>query len=246
VVKAIAQLMPNENLIYVADSQFMPYGNKSDQLIESRVVAIAEFLDQQNVKAIVVACNTATAAAIELIRRRYDYPIIGLEPALKPAVEYTKNKKIGVLATQSTLDSQKYQTLRSRFENQVTIIEKASPLFVELVETALQIGSHELEMIKSELHPLIEANVDSLVLGCSHYPFLTTAINNILGEHIKLFESGMPVAYELRRRLENKLNLNSRPGKVKYYSSDPLKALSKFEHILQKTIILNNFGDSVR
>jgi glutamate racemase len=246
VVEAINQLMPNENLIYVADSQFAPYGDKPDQLIESRVIAIADFFHQHNVKAIVVACNTATAAAIQLIRNQYDFPIIGLEPALKPAAEYTKNKKIGILATQSTLLSQKYKTLRSRFEKNVTIIEKASPLFVELVETALEIGSQELKMIKLELQPLIETNVDSLVLGCTHYPFLTNAIKNILGENIKLFDSGMPVAQELKRRLEENLNLSIREGKIQYYSSEPLKALKKFEQILDKKITLNHFSSSAR
>ena len=105
-------MMPNENLIYIADTQYTPYGDKSDDLIESRVLAIAEFFNQQKVKAIVVACNTATAAAIELIRVKYDLPIIGLEPALKPAVEYSSIGNVGVLATQSTLESQKYQRLR--------------------------------------------------------------------------------------------------------------------------------------
>ncbi len=248
IVNAIHQLLPDERLIYVADNQHAPYGEKSDDFIASRVLAIAKFLIQQDVKAIVVACNTATAAAVQSLRDKYHIPIIGVEPALKPAAEYSLNKKVGVIATKFTLASQKYKTLRSRFEGQVEIVEKASPLFVTLVETIAEIGEQEIALIKQELQPFVDAKVDSLVLGCTHYPFLQNTLAEILGKNIKLFESGLPVAIELRRRLENKLvlDLNSlykANHLIDYYSSEPTKAQSKFEIILGHKVDIKKLPD---
>ena len=241
ILKAIHELLPNENLIYVADSAFTPYGNKSDQLIELRVLAIAEHLIKQNVKAIVVACNTATAAAVQSLRDTYSIPVIGLEPALKPASEYTASARVGVLATQSTLDSQKYQALKKKFGQQLELVEKASPLFVELVENAPEITELELKLIKKELQPFINIEVDSLVLGCTHYPFLTQAITRIMGNNVALFESGSPVANELHRRLQGSMNLSTRPGAIDYFSSDPIKAQSAFDLILDDKVKIHQF-----
>ncbi len=241
ILKAIHELMPNENLIYVADSEFTPYGNKSEQLIELRVLAIAEHLVKQNAKAIVVACNTATAAAVQTLRDTYSIPVIGLEPALKPASEYTASARVGVLATQSTLDSQKYQDLKDRFGQQLELVEKASPLFVELVESAPVITRLELNLIEKELQPFINTKVDSLVLGCTHYPFLTQAITRIMGDDVALFESGLPVAKEVQRRLQGSLNLSTRTGSIDYFSSDPKKAQSAFDLILDDKVKIHQF-----
>ena len=149
--------MPNENLIYVADNKFTPYGERTAQFIEQRTHQIAEFLFEKNVKALVVACNTATAAGVHSLRDKYAIPIIGLEPALKPAVEFTANEKVGVLATQATLDSEKYQNLRARFLQHADIIEKASHFFVELVERSQSITEIEFKKIQKELSPFIDA-----------------------------------------------------------------------------------------
>jgi len=233
--------MPNENLLYVADSLYTPYGDKSDQQIETRVLKIADFLNTKKVKAIVVACNTATAAAIKNLREKYQIPIIGLEPALKPAVNYSPNGRIGVLATRSTLESEKYQTLRSRFDSNIELTEKASPLFVELVENTPVIGKNELKLIEDELHIFKQSKIDSLVLGCTHYPFLTQAIDKILGPQVTLFESGKPVAKELNRRLQGVLNLSEIAGNIQYFSSDPERTQKMFEQILEQKILLNKF-----
>ena len=236
-MQAIRQLMPQENLVYVADSLHTPYGERSNEFIAGRVKSIADFLLSQNVKAIVVACNTATAAAVHTLRENYSIPIIGLEPALKPAVEFSEKERVGVLATQATLDSEKYQTLRSRFMEDVEIIEKASSFFVELVERAENISEAEFKLIEKELAPFKKARVDSLVLGCTHYPFLTDAIESIMGKDVKLFESGMPVAKEVKRRvLENTDSIES--GKVLYYSSSPEKTKQTFNQILKTEIEL--------
>jgi len=241
VLQAIRQLMPNENLIYVADSLHTPYGKRSNEFIADRVERIAEFLLSKNVKSIVVACNTATAAAIHTLRKKYDIPIIGLEPALKPAVEFSENEKVGVLATQATLDSEKYQTLRSRFKANAKIIEKASNFFVELVERAETISAQEFQLIEKELAPFKNARIDSLVLGCTHYPFLTDAIQTIMGEGVRLFESGTPVAKEVKRRIESNLTSSDSPGEVIYYSSSPEKTQQTFNQILNTSIDLQSF-----
>ena len=241
-MKAIAQLMPNENLVYVADSRYTPYGERSNDFIAERVEAIAAFLDSLPVKAIVVACNTATAAAIHMLREKYDFPIIGLEPAIKPAIALSENQRVGVIATQSTLDSQKYSDLKSRLianaQASCELIEKASNYFVELVESATEIDTQVKQIVGEELSPFIEAKVDALVLGCTHYPFLTELIQEILGEEIQLFESGMPVARELQRRLENKLNDSASKGTIEYYSTNPELAQKQFEKLLKQATLI--------
>lgn len=218
--------------------------------------AIAHFLTQHPVKLIVVACNTATAAAVACLRAHFQIPIVGLEPALKPAIEFTSNKKVGVLATQATLDSQKYQDLRAKLGKQTKIIEKASPFFVELVESAPVIGTKQLKLIENELQPFIDENVDSLVLGCTHFPFLTQTISTIMGPKVALFESALPVAKEVKRRLLKQSNLSkslpfsaldsqnaiNKNSQIEYYSSAPQKAQSTFELLLGKKITIRQFS----
>ncbi len=187
----------------------------------------------------VVACNTATAAAVNSLRQKYTIPIIGLEPALKPAIEFSATERVGVLATRATLESEKYKALKSRFENQAEIIEKASSLFVEMVESAPSIGDEQLTLIAQELEPFIQARIDSLVLGCTHFPFLTSAINQIMGNDVRLFESAMPVAKEVKRRLEGVENTLTTDGNIIYYSSAPGKAQATFNRLLKRTVFIH-------
>ena len=241
VLSAIQEQLPNENLIYVADTKHTPYGVRSVEFIESRVQEIAQFLIAQNVKIIVVACNTATAAAIQSLREQYSIPIVGLEPALKPAIESSKNHSVGVIATHATLESEKYRKLRARFQDQATITEKASAYFVELVETAPAIGPAETQLIQKELQPFIDANVDSLVLGCTHFPFLTLTIGEIMGTEVTLFESGLPVAKQVQRCLTDELNQSNKTGWIKYYSSAPENAKPVFDLLLDEPVELEQF-----
>ncbi|TQV74079.1 glutamate racemase [Aliikangiella marina] len=244
VLKAVNQVMPSENIIYVADTLHSPYGTRSQGFIESRVLEIAEFLVKQNVKAIVVACNTATAAAINHIRNLYPIPIIGLEPAIKPALEMTKVKTIGVLATQATLESEKYLNLKSQLQGDNQIIEKASSYFVELVEAAKSIDKQEEARIADELAGFI-GQVDCLVLGCTHYPFLTTTIRKIVGEKVKIFESALPVANELARRIKDQQNASG-SGEIQYYSSDPELAKITFNNLLEQEVAVSLFDGNAK
>lgn len=242
VLSAIHQLMPNENLIYVADSEHTPYGDKSAPEIERRVVEITRFLVRHKIKLLVVACNTATAAAVKHIREQYNLPIIGLEPALKPAALNSKNGRVGILATQATLNSQKYQKLKKEYGSQLELVEKASPLFVELVENGTQITAKEIQLIENELQPFKQANVDSLVLGCTHYPFLTATIVQSMGSHVTLFESASPVAKEVQRRLKDNFSESVNKGHIDYFSSEPEKSQTVFERLLGKKILLNHLN----
>lgn len=240
VLQAVHDLLPAEDLIYVADTLNTPYGIRSHQFIESRVFTIAEFLIKQDVKAIVVACNTATAAAIKQLRNAYQIPIIGLEPAIKPALEWTQLNSIGVLATQATLESEKYQQLKSQLKSDCEIIEKASHFFVELVESAETIDNETHQKI---IHELVgfKGRIDALVLGCTHYPFLTETIQRILGSKIKIFESAYPVAKELKRRIEDQQSKNN-IGTVQYYSSAPEQAKTTFDHLMASDISIKLFN----
>lgn len=242
ILNAVCQLMPNENLIYVADSAYTPYGEKTDKQIEDRVLAISDFLERQNVKAMVVACNTATAAAVSLLREKYSCPIVGLEPALKPAAEASRNQKIGVLATQATLRSHKYLALKNKFSSSLNIFEKASPLFVNLVEESEKISEREFLLIQAELKYFQDAGVDSLVLGCTHYPFLTDAISKIMGEQVKLYESSMAVAIELRRRLENNSTSQTQRPTCHFFSTHPESATAKFNRLMKRPVTLHSLS----
>ncbi len=232
ILASINSLLPQENLIYLADSLYMPYGEKSEQQIKIRVLSAAEHFIKQNVKAIVIACNTATAAAVNQLRENCDIPIIGLEPPIKPAIKQSVSKRIGVLATSATLNSQKYLNLKKEYGNGVEIIEKASPLFVDIVESAPIIDEAIKTLIENELRSFISQKIDCLVLGCTHYPFLTKTISQIMGEHVTLFESGVPVAQELKRRLGSQMNGSTRKSYVKYYSSAPNAAQTFFNKII--------------
>ncbi|MGB0496614.1 MAG: glutamate racemase [Kangiellaceae bacterium] len=242
IVKAIQALMPNENLIYVADSLYAPYGTKPNDFIIERSSKISEFLLQKNVKAIVVACNTATASSIKTLRDKHQIPIIGLEPALKPAIKNSQSNRVGVLATESTLKSEKYRLLKSSIADNIELIEVASSLFVELVESAKEIDQATNLLIEKELQPMINANIDSLVLGCTHYPFLEKPIQKIMGKNTQLFESGLPVAEELKRKISNNMNTNQFSGEITYYSSQSDVADRIFNLLLNKNIVVNSLA----
>jgi len=240
-LQAVHQLMPAENLIYIADSAYTPYGVRNKQQIEERVIKISEFLVNKGAKALIVACNTATAAAVNTLRENYSIPVIGLEPALKPAAESTECGRIGMLATQATLKSKKYSDLKAKFGDQLQIVERASSLFVELVEQSPEITKKEFTLIEKELIPFKVAQVDSLVLGCTHYPFLTDAISKIMGPSVKLYESSLPVAKEVQRRLNTNYNSNGSSGELTFYSSSPVDAQPKFDRLLGQKHLIHSF-----
>lgn len=201
ILKAIRMQLPHENLIYVADTAHLPYGNKTIDYIQQRSLAIAEFLLSRNVKAIVVACNTATAAAIHTLRNRFSLPIVGVEPAIKPAVALTTTGVIGVLATSGTLSSDKFSTLIDRFGHTTQIVVQPCPGLVEQVEKGELITDTTRDLLRSYLDRLIARDVDTIVLGCTHYPFLSPLIRSLVGKEIHIIDTGLAVSQELMRRL---------------------------------------------
>ena len=223
VLREIRQRLPRENLVYVSDSAHLPYGNKSSEFIIERAHFITRFLLEQGAKAIVVACNTATAAAIENMRAVYTVPIVGMEPAIKPAAALTKTGVIAILATVSTLKSAKYEHLHNRFGDDVLIIRQPCEGWVEQIETGDLTSKAAYELVANSVQPLMDKNVDTLVLGCTHYPFLMDIIRSITGQSVNIIETGTAVARHLQRRLEEAGGLNTagQAGQVRFWSSSP-------------------------
>ncbi len=202
VLNAVHELMPHESLIYVADSAFAPYGDKSPKQIIERSFSIVDFLVGEGCKAIVVACNTATAAAISHLRDHYQVPIIGVEPGIKPAVEQSLTGRVGVMATQYTVESEKFQHLLSRFENKQIVIQPC-PGLVELIEAPETLDQQLLEYLSSQLSSFRREGIDTLALGCTHYGFVLDQIKTVLGEAVRIIDTPSAVARELKRRLDS-------------------------------------------
>lgn len=202
VLREIRRELPFENLLYVADSAYAPYGEKSSQFIEARSIAIIEFLISRHAKAIVVACNTATGAAIASLRAKYSLPIVAMEPAVKPAAANTKSGVIGVLATSRTLSSNNFVRLFNRFGADVEILVQACPGLVEQVEAGDLFGGRTRQLLEGYLFNLLQQGADTIVLGCTHYPFLTALIQEIAGPTVAVIDPSAAIARELRRRLK--------------------------------------------
>jgi glutamate racemase len=206
--KEIKALLPKESTIYLSDSKNAPYGEKSTQEIIDLSIKNTEFLLQQNCKLIVVACNTATTNAIKILRKKYTVPFIGIEPAIKPAALKTKTNIIGILATKGTLISELFEKTSSTIRQQIVIKEKIGTGLVELIESG-EINSAEIkQLLTSYLQPMLEENVDCLVLGCTHYPYLIPHIREIVGDKMQIIDSGEAVARQTKAILEKYKLLN--------------------------------------
>ena len=225
--KEIHHLLPNEKTIYLADSKNAPYGQKSKEEIIALSMKNTELLLKMNCKLIVVACNTATTNAIEELREKYDVPFIGIEPAIKPAVSHSKTQIIGILATQGTLNSALFNKTTEKYQN-TKIIEQVGHGLVQLIENG-GINSPEMtKLLHSYLTPMIEANIDYLVLGCSHYPYLIPQIKKILPAHIQIIDSGEAVAKQTQKILKEKIGFTSaKNNEPIFYTNTDSKVLSE-------------------
>jgi glutamate racemase len=224
---AIHTLLPNENTIYLADSKNAPYGQKSKDEIIHLSCKNTEFLLQLNCKIIVVACNTATTNAIKELRAKYNVPFIGIEPAIKPAALHSQTQKIGILATKGTLNSELFYKNVEKYQD-IQIIEQIGFGLVELIEKG-EINSSEMKkLLHAYLEPMITQNIDYLVLGCSHYPYLIPQIKKILPKHIKIIDSGEAVAKQTKNVLQEKVGLRNDQAKSTqiFYSNTNPKVLS--------------------
>ena len=231
VLKHIHALLPHEDLIYFADSKYAPYGNKTAQEITQRCLILCDDLLQKNVKAIVVACNTATAAAIDTLRDTFDIPIIGMEPAVKPAAEASKNGVIGVLATVGTLKSAQFAALLESYGRDVKVVTQACTGLVECIERGELDSTETKELIQLYTAPLLAEGADTIVLGCTHYPFVKHVIQDIVGDRITLIDTGAAVAKQLKRQLAEKdlLSVSQQKAEVHFWTN------SKAENARQVT-----------
>jgi glutamate racemase len=224
VLRAIRQGLPAERVIYVADSGYAPYGDRPREFIESRAIALADYLVSRDAKAIVVACNTATGAAAHVLRSRFSLPIVAMEPAVKPAALHTKSGIVGVLATTSTLASAKFLDLVDRHGAGVQVLVQPCPGLVEQVEAGELDTPRTRAMVESLVRPLLARGADTLVLGCTHYPFLRHAIEDVAGAGVTVIDPADAVARELHRRLDaaGLLASEDQQGSAEFLTTGPL------------------------
>lgn len=231
VVKQLSRLLPNEQLIYFGDTARVPYGSKSPRLVQQYALEDARFLLQFDVKMIVVACNSASAAALTLLQERLDIPVVGVVvPGARAAVQHTKNKRVGVIGTAATIGSGAYSREIQRLDPQINVLGQACPLLVPLVEEGWVDDYVTVLTIKKYLNELLKNQIDTLILGCTHYPVLEQTIQEIIGYEIRLIDSGKETAREVKELLTAKklLHLGSKQAEDRFYVSD---IPAKFEEV---------------
>ena len=205
----IHQLLPMESTVYLSDSKHAPYGPKGKEAIIDLSIKNTEWLMNQGCKLIVVACNTATTNAIDTLRKNYPIPFIGIEPAIKPAALQSKSKSIGILATKGTLSSQLFHETSQLYSSDLLVVEQVGNGIVELIENGALYSEEMKHLLQSYLQPMLDAEIDCLVLGCTHYHFLIPILKQLLPSHIKIIDSGKAVAKQTKAVLENSTLLSS-------------------------------------
>lgn len=225
VLRAIREQVPNESVVYFGDQGHIPYGSRPMKQIRSFSEAITNFLLGQNAKIIVVACNTASAAALKYLREKFpDVGFVGMEPAVKPAAENTQTGKVGVLATPATFQGALYASVVERFANGVELFQDTCPGLVQQIEKGNLDGEETRRILEDSLHPMIEKNIDTIVLGCTHYPFVIPLIQQIVGDKVQVIDPAPAVAKQVGRLLETGGMRSESKSKreIKFYTSgDP-------------------------
>lgn len=222
VMKEAISIMPNENFIYFGDSKNAPYGTKELNEVRNLTLNAVEFLLDKDAKAIVVACNTATSAAIEEIRMKYkDMIIVGIEPALKPAIKLNRKGNVIIMATPMTLREKKFKHLMKKYEDEASIVSLPCAGLVEFIEQGILEGKELEDYLKGKFQPYLSSDISSIVLGCTHYPFVKKALSNVVGEDIPLIDGGLGTSQELRRKLEEAdlLKGTKEKGNITIYNS---------------------------
>ncbi|RZJ71353.1 glutamate racemase [Flavobacterium sp.] len=224
--REIHNLLPNEDTIYLADSKNAPYGQRPKEEIIALSEKNVEFLIDKGCKLIVVACNTATTNAIKELRAKYDIPFVGIEPAIKPAALESKTNNIGVLATKGTLSSELFNKAVETYHD-TNIVEQVGFNLVALIESGKMESEEMTKLLHEYLEPMVKANIDYLVLGCSHYPYLIPQIRQIVPEHVQIIDSGRAVAKQVQNLLKEKVgNAEARNGQATFYTNFNPKVLS--------------------
>ena len=242
VYREIVKVLPEERYVYYSDNAHCPYGEKTREYIIDRARKITDFLIGQGCEVIVVACNTATAAAISTLRAEYDIPFIGMEPAVKQGALRTQSGVVGVLATAGTLKASKYHDTRDRFADGVKVVERTGEGFVELVENGTLDGPEAEAVVRRSLEPLLDAGADMIVLGCTHYPFLQPLIERIAGPGVTVIDPAPAAARHLLHVMEGRglvrrdgqptTNGGPQAADIRLFSSGPRAALERIFSIL--------------
>lgn len=223
----IHHLLPNEKTIYLADSKNAPYGQKTQEEIIELSKKNTEFLLENNCKLIIVACNTATTNAIKVLRATYDIPFIGIEPAIKPAALHSKTQKIGILATQGTLNSELFHQTVALYSD-VKVVEQIGFDLVTLIENGEMHSKRMTQLLNDYLLPMVAQDIDYLVLGCTHYPYLIPQIKKIIPKNIKIIDSGEAVAKQTKHILEiNQLFNTTKDAKQTFYINNPPEVMQE-------------------
>ena len=235
VLQQITKLLPNEALLYAADSAHIPYGDKTPAFVRRRVNVVAAELVERGAKALVVACNTATAAAVESLRERYAMPVVGMEPGVKPAVQSSRSGVVGILATAGMVESRRMADLVHRFAGDREVIIQACPGLVEQVERLALETPETSQLLQRYLEPITARGADTLVLGCTHYPFLRPLLERLAGPKVKVIDTGEAVARRLKYLLEQEALLN--PAKARasircYTTAQPEPQREMFSRLL--------------
>ena len=228
--KEIHALMPKEKTIYLADSKNAPYGTKSKKEILQLSIKNTELLLQEDCKLIIVACNTATTNAIDYLRVKYNVPFIGIEPAIKQAALHTKSKRVGVLATKGTLSSALFQNTSKLFAEGIEIFEQEGNGLVDLIESGGLESDEMRQLLRSYVAPMLSSNIDCLVLGCTHYPYLIPLLEELLPSYVTIIDSGAAVARQTKYVLEknNLLNkANKEPQTHSFFSNTNIGVLQR-------------------
>ena len=231
VVREIMRNLPHERIVYFGDTARVPYGSKSKSTVLRYSRQIVRFLETQNVKAIVAACNTASALALDTIEKEVQLPILGVvKPGATVAVHTTRNKRVGVIATESTIHSHLYRTLIQAEDPEITVFGKACPLFVPLVEEGWTKDSITREVAGRYLGELLEKDIDTLIMGCTHYPLLRSLLREIVGEKVTLVNPAYETAQALKRMLSDMNLENQAPGgePYRFYTSDAAEKFDAF------------------
>lgn len=223
VVKQIRRLLPNEDIVYIGDLAYLPYGNKSKRQIMERSLQCARFLLGKKAKAIVIACNSASAYAYPYVKNRVKEPVLNvIDAVVEDAVRFTKNRRIGVIATQATVQSSSYEKKLLRAGSDISFFLRPCPFFVSLVEEGETQGSIVEQVARMYLAPLKKKKIDTLILGCTHYPLLRKVIQREMGNSVALVDSAEPTAFKLKKLLskEKLLSAKTKRGFLKVYVTD--------------------------
>lgn len=228
VLRAIRAQMPNEAILYFGDQGHIPYGPRRMEQIRSFSEAITNFLLERDAKIIVAACNTASAAALKYLREKFHaIPFVGMEPAVKPAAEHTRTGKVGVLATPATFQGELYASVVERFAGGVELFQDTCNGLVQQIERGNLNGGETRRILQDALAPMLEQNIDTVVLGCTHYPFVIPLIQEIVGENVRVIDPAPAVARQVQRLLEagGRRSGSAARGDVKFYTSGDPRAL---------------------